>query len=263
MDENTSTIETIIEPTTTKPVAEAEQTTEQPTEKPEVDEAKVKAEAEFKENHDTRRMKRLLYEKHEALAELAALKAQQRPSEPVLNKPNREQFQDDSSYIDALTDWKLEQKLPQIVEKANAQRVQNTVQADFAQREIKTKQDYPDYDDVISENGNIPVPRETVEAILLSEHGPDIRYYLAKNPEQAQALNQMSPISAVREIGRIEERIIGEKEIKLKPKQTTKAPPPISPVKTGTGTVETDLDKLDMKEFIKRREESIKARNKR
>jgi hypothetical protein len=211
-------------------------------------------------------MKRLLYEKHEAQARAEALEAQlakQRQPEPQQNKPSREQYNDDASYIDALTDWKIEQKLPQMVEKANVQKQQNTVQSEFAQREIKTKQEYPDYEDVIAENGNIPVPRETVEAILSSEHGPDIRYYLAKNPEQAQALNRMSPISAVREIGRIEAKIAGEKELKSKPKQTTKAPPPISPVKTGTGTVETDLDKLDMKEFIKRREEAIKARNKR
>jgi hypothetical protein len=61
-------------------------------------------------------------------------------------------------------------------------------------------------------------------------------------------------------MGRLEGKLESEKKVS---KPVTKAPAPIVPVGTGAGAVETDLDKLPIKDFMKARNAEVNKRNKR
>jgi hypothetical protein len=68
-------------------------------------------------------------------------------------------------------------------------------------------------------------------------------YHLAKNPEIAEGLAKKSPASALREIGRLEAALSGDK--KPTPEKTaetpSKAPEPISPIRA-TKAVDSPID---------------------
>ena len=110
----------------------------------------------------------------------------------------------------------------------------------------------PDYDDVIRSTP-ITLGNEVLQAIKESEVGPEVAYYLAKNPNDISRINQMSVASAVREIGKIEAKLT---TVAPTPKQTakvTQAPEPIKPIKEGNSAVSVDYDKMSIDDFMRRR----------
>jgi hypothetical protein len=67
----------------------------------------------------------------------------------------------------------------------------------------KAKQKHPDFDETIS-HLSLPTSQAMLEAILDSELGAEIMYWLAKHPADCKLIGDLQPLSAVREIGRIE-----------------------------------------------------------
>ena len=214
------------------------------------------------ENRVQKRIDKLTREKYELKGRLEALEhmyAQQNTSASGAandGKPARDMYPSDESYVEALTDWKLEQRLPYKMQEIAGQHQETIIQQAFIQKEASVKKDYADYDSVIAESADVRIPAEIVPSIITSEYGPDIRYYLAKNPEMAEALNHVPPYIAIKEIGRIEAAIAAHRHAALsRSTRQTKTPPPISPVRSGGAAAEHDLDRLSMKDFIKRREQ--------
>jgi hypothetical protein len=83
------------------------------------------------------------------------------------------------------------------------------------------------------------------DAILESDVGPQILYHLAENPELADKLNSTSPISALRQIGRLEAQFERKEAPVAETKPSvarSKAPAPINPIKTGSGVVDVGVD---------------------
>jgi hypothetical protein len=68
---------------------------------------------------------------------------------------------------------------------------------------IKAKENHPDFDETIS-HLILPTSQAVVEAILDSESGAEIMYWLGKHPTDCKLIGDLEPLSAVREIGRIE-----------------------------------------------------------
>ena len=180
------------------------------------------------------------------------------PQDQQIQKPNREQFQDDAGYIDALTDYKLSLRLPEVQRNLNESARNTTSQMAFQAKEILARKDIEDYDDAIAEAADIPVQSSVADAILSSDVGPHLRYYLATHPDEAEALNNMSAGAAARQIGRIEAKV--ESEIAVKktaaPKKVSGAPSPVKPVKAGgdgTPAIDVNDPKLPIDEFMKQR----------
>jgi len=67
----------------------------------------------------------------------------------------------------------------------------------------KAKQKHPDFDETIS-HLTLPTSQAMLEAILDSELGAEIMYWLGKHPTDCKLIGDLEPLSAVREIGRIE-----------------------------------------------------------
>jgi hypothetical protein len=106
-----------------------------------------------------------------------------------------------------------------------------------------------DYHEVVTDS--TPVSEAMGEAIMDTEEGPAILYYLGKNPDVAMQLYKLSPVQAGREIARIEDRIVAERK-KAAEKPVSKAPAP-APTLGGAdpGNVSRDPSQMSDAEFSK------------
>jgi hypothetical protein len=103
----------------------------------------------------------------------------------------------------------------------------------------------PDFEEVLA-SSDVPMTPPMQQAIMESDIGPKLAYYLANNPDEAEKIAAMSPIGAIRTLGRIEERLATAKPAV----QTTNAPPPIRP--TGArAAVTKDPGKMSDAEYAK------------
>jgi len=171
-----------------------------------------------------------------------------------LTKPNPDAYEDYEGYIDALTDWKINQR----EHKARQQQEQNEYQrkvSSYEEQEKKAIDEIDDYLDVI-ENNRAMVNDAVPGAILESQYGARIRYYLLKNPNEAQKTLQMSPVEAIKFVGKIEAKIENDLNNSRK-RRVSKAPAPIKPIRPSSGG-NTRFDLNDEKTSI---EEWMRQRN--
>jgi len=191
-------------------------------------------------------------------------------------KPKRDDFDFDEDYIEALTEWKVDQKL-----KASAKKVEKEVTDGKEKEEItETWKDldsaidagrvkYTDFDKLVVLNKDLVLSTAVVTLALDTEVPADVLYWLAKNPDKSAEISGMSPIKAAREVTKIEREVLSassqeqeeeekkkleeekKKKLeaeKLKKKDTTKAPAPITPVKAD-GVIEKDPENMTAAEY--------------
>ena len=192
----------------------------------------------------------------EAEQELAKLKA----AIPAEDKPNRDDFEDDEAYLEALADWKVESKLRAhgtVVSKKASEDSEKSAISEVAP-EIEDLTDrgrdkYPDYSDVVYDK-DLVINQNMLETIIVSDVAEDILYYLGKNPDVSAAIGEMPPLRAAKEIWKIEMELAKgktDKKEESKPapvKQVTKAPEPIVPPRQ-TGVTEKDPSQMSPKEY--------------
>jgi len=144
------------------------------------------------------------------------------------DKPQPGQFTDAFEYAEALSEWKVESAL----KARDQQAAQQGIVKVWTERLAAAKVDIPDYDEVMA-SSNVQVSDAVRDAILESDVGPKVAHYLASNPDVAEALKAKSPSAAMREFGRLEAKLSGEKAPAVaKPADTpSRAPAPITPIK--------------------------------
>lgn len=134
--------------------------------------------------------------------------AQQQPAAP--EKPTPDKFTTYDDYVEALAEWKADQKIDQRLTereaKAAKQQQAQALATNWEQRQAAARAAMPDYDAVVG-GSDAPIAPHVAEAIQDSEHGPALAYHLAKNPDVLDRLNNLSPRAADRELGRLEERL--------------------------------------------------------
>lgn len=196
-----------------------------------------------------RRIDKLTREKRELEARIAALEgklaggaatpaageAREQPPAEAPGKPKPEDFDTYEAYTEALTDWKLEQR-----ERERArQEAERQVFETWLARIEAARQAHPDFDEVV--DSDTPVSAAMQQAILESEQGAEIAYWLGKHPEEAARIAKLPPIAAIREIGRIEASL-NPKAPSPKPKAgITRAPKPVTPVSGGKAGAASDI----------------------
>ncbi len=156
-------------------------------------------------------------------------------------KPVKADFASDDEFFEALADFKAEQKVQQFRQQNQAERAQEADAKQTASqfdlyraRVAESAEAMPDYEQVVGQS-DVPAAPHVLESILDSDIGPQLAYHLAKNPDVAERLNTLSPTQAAREIGRLEAQIAQPKASTPPQKRTTQAPPPITPVRGGSG----------------------------
>lgn len=181
-----------------------------------------------------------------------------RASAPVPTgvQPGVDDYDTYEDYLGALTDWKVEQRLSE-------QRVENTQQAEqrakaelhsrYMDRASQAQDRYTDYDAVA--HGQHWIPSETMtNAILESEQGPDIAYWLGSNPGEAERIARLGNTEQLMELGRV-----AAHAAKPPKKKATGAPPPIKPA-GAKATAEKSPDEMSDAEFNAWRRKQISSR---
>lgn len=174
--------------------------------------------------------------------------------------PKLDQFQDIEQYTAAAAAFQAQQIVEQRIaqerqaaaewqarQAQEAQRMQQQMayqQAVNAKIEEATKK-YPDFVEVVT-SPELPGLQGTpaFQAILESEQGAEVAYYLGKNPARAHQIAAMSPIAQVREIGRIEAAISSGKVV-------SNAPPPPASVDAKSGTATKDPQRMTVDEYYR------------
>jgi len=157
----------------------------------------------------------------------------------------------------------------QAVQEARAEVQRNTQQqqgmkrrSEFEAQEAKFAASVKDYQ-TVTRNQALPINQTMVETLQTAEKGPEVLYYLGKNPDVAASLASMSPLDAARELGRIEATKLVKPEPILK---TTPAPvPKIKGADSSATRIRSDSpesDKLSDAEWLKRERKRIAAKDK-
>jgi hypothetical protein len=254
------------EPVVDQPVGTPQEGADQPVDNPDKGEAQptpapkqlTPEEIERKKEKAAKRWEKILHERAALRGELNAYKniygalnpdgspRNQPAQEPP---PQRESFKSDEEYKDALIDFRVEQRLSkrdaELRREFSGRQETSAASVSFSKQEAEAKKAYQDYDEVIAESSDVPIPQGCIRAILSSDMGAEIKYYLAKNPDEAYALNEMPPDLAIRKIGMIEGKLTAQKE--RKPKKSN-APDPINPpAGNGSAGGKNHLDPADAK----------------
>lgn len=198
----------------------------------------------------------------------ARAEAAEKPPAPPAVKPTPDKFDDYGAYVEALTDWKTDEKLKVTLEARDKQQTEKeqteTRQSTWQQRKAEAAKAIPDLDAVLSAS-EVPLSLNVQAELLDSEFGPQIAYHLDKHPELAEKLNGMTETQVAREIGRLEATMtapapVVEGEPPADPPEpapvveakVTKAPPPVKPIGQGRSTA-IDLSKAGMDDYVKTR----------
>ena len=217
--------------------------------------------------------------------ERATVKEQPKPDieekEPV--RPKKLDFPDPDQYDIAVDDyvtqraaWIAKREVRSHIEaqerkaaETTAQAQQRAVQEKFKQRVEETSKKYSDYHEV-AESPDVQVSFPMAYAILQSEQGPEIQYYLGKNPEEAKRIASMTTTdqsgNSVPDVARqlVELGIITAKLNPVVAKPVSHAPAPGKPIKSGETSTPQTLEELGEKgtveEYAARRKPELMAR---
>lgn len=256
IEETTPNAEQLAEPAT------AEQTPEQ-----------IKAAAEAAER---RNIRRLVSEKFRAKAqadqeraradrleqELQMIRQMKQPAQAdISGAPRLDQFESFERFQEA-RDAYIERNAKQAALSAVDQHIaerqeaahQNEMRRSFQQRMEKFRSVTPDFEEVV-DGAEVVIPHAVGVAIMESDIGPSIAYYLAKNQDEAERISRLSPTAAIRAIGKIEAKLESAEQ---KPAASS-APKPVDPV-SGKGRAVQDPDKMSADEWLQWRTAQIRKK---
>jgi len=178
---------------------------------------------------------------------------------PQADKPKVENFETEADYLEALTDWKVEQGFRTEREKVSKEvaTVDEKKAIDETYQELdeiceKGRTKYADFNELVLTD-DFKFSDAELAAILLSDTAEDVLYYLGKHPEEAAEIAKLPPLKVAHEFGKIEARLHAPPPRK----RTTNAPEPITPVKT-TGVTEKALEDMNPREYRAARESGRK-----
>lgn len=170
----------------------------------------------------------------------------------VGDPPKEDDFSGDwFAYERALTAYEADKRIATREIRRQAQQAQQTTQEahrelilDYQERQREARTSISDFEEVMKGAANLTVSHAIGQLLLESEKSAVIEYHLAKNPALLDRLNAMSPLSAAKEIGRLEDRLSLPN-----PKTATKAAPPINAPKGGAAPT-VDLSKMSMADYV-------------
>jgi hypothetical protein len=204
------------------------------------------------------------------------------PAVAAKQKPLMDNFATTEEYMEALADYKAEEKIAafraELTMRAKAETLQNEQQAQ-AERWIAAENAFAeknaDYDKASAagletiKRLNTPACHSVAQAMQQVENGPELLYHFGKHPGEMEAIAKMAPIAAVMALGEIAARLAGDKPAKDKePAPQTRAPRPPTPIRgaSAAGSPKPDepgSDKMSDEDWLKARNAQIAERQRR
>jgi hypothetical protein len=240
----------VVEETPTEPVETEEQSGQEEIKATEEKKSNPKLEKRFSELTKQREQaNQALAKEREAREALEARLSEyeKREAPQVVDEnvePQPSQFTDAFEYAKALAEYAAENALRNR-DKQDAERKvadeRSKVMQTWQQRIDATKAELPDYEEMIT-SSEVVVSDQVRDAIIESDVGPRILYYLAENPELGVKLSSMSMSSALREIGKMEARFENVETAEKPAVARSKAPAPIKPLRSTSTNVDAGID---------------------
>lgn len=256
--------EPFVEPSTPAPESTADQAPVETLETPETPEAAPEKTFTQKELDDiigkrlakeSRRAERDAQNRESRIQQEIATRLQKVQPAPVRSgEPKPAEFQDYESYIAALTDYKVDQKMTGFHQQGEAQRQQQyqREQAQFVQKRLSTAASkYEDFNEVaLSED--VPISQAMAAYISESDAGGDVAYFLGKNLDEAERIHNLSPTRQVIALDKLAEKLNGSPS-------NTRVPAPIVP-NAGKAVVSKNTFELPWKDFVAQRRKETSRR---
>jgi hypothetical protein len=171
-----------------------------------------------------------------------AKKAEQKKEPPKADKqPEAGDFTSYDDYVIALTKWGIRQeressqKADADKKAAEALKARQTV---WSEKKDRARTLHPDLDDVLEAMGDTPLSQAVHNAITESDIGPQLAYYLATHTDEAARISKLNPFLAMKEMGRLEDKLAPSTAEKDKPQTPAKKELP-KPARAVTGTTTT------------------------
>jgi len=210
-------------------------------------------------------------ELEQRLAQLERSGGEKTPKQPVEaksqeGKPNPDNFDTHAEYVEALADWKIEQREKTRQAEAERKQLETEHQAKLKSHFDRVKsfaEKMADFEEVIEAADDVVVSATLEELIVSSDHGPELLYELAKNKDEFIRINKLSPVACARELGRFEAKLTSKssaEEKKPEPNKITKAPKPIEPVGGGKSTVSKSPEDMSFAEYERYRRDQMKRK---
>ena len=206
-----------------------------------------------------RRLDKAYRERAEALARadlLAKQVEELKPKAPVDEAaPTLDKFNDIEAYADAKAKYESAKALREHEGKQRAQahqQMQERISGEWEEKEAKGEDKYEDFNLKV---GKLD-PRVPMNiAMMQAENGEEIAYWLGSNLKEAERIVRLDPVAKIREIGRLEAKLLAEPP---KPKTPSKAPAPITPL-TGAAPLASDIpsEQDDMGAWMKKRQRQV------
>jgi hypothetical protein len=184
----------------------------------------------------------------------AALRNQESPQErrekPAAaaepqGKPQAKDYTSLEEYTEAVAEWKIDQRENAREARAAAEtrKTQEQEKLQNWNKQVETgRQAHDDFDEVLETP--VPVTPAMREALLTSEVGAELAYYLGQHPEAAEKIARLSPVATARELGKIEARLAKTPPAAAQAAPVSRAPKPVTPVSRATPGAKTK-DPLD------------------
>lgn len=165
-------------------------------------------------------------------------------------KPTPDQFKSDLEYVEALTDWKVEQALQQRLQREAEQAQRKAL--DAAERAAQAKyDDYQEGIEAFSRDSALVNNPMVIDVLRDSPIGPEIAYYLGKNPDVRASLEGLPAHRVAAKLGAIEESLQGKTEAKpAKPKASLPKPPAHEAGMKAADTTWQDPNVIDVKRNV-------------
>lgn len=201
--------------------------------------------------HEAQRSTELERELADLKAKLETMQASPDPVDTA--RPVRENFASQEAYEDAVIDWRADQRIAERERAASAARqqtVQNQLVQNWQARQEEVRKEIADYDEVLGA-ADMQFPQFMLDELISCD--PRVAYHLAKNPEVGERLLKLAPGAALREIGKLEDRLTAKTETTAPAPaariETSKAPPPVDTLKGSSAVVQKDPKDMTYSEF--------------
>lgn len=192
-------------------------------------------------------------------AENARLKERQKSRG---DKPDPDYYTSESEYAADLAVWKSRDADVQ-AETENLRTRYDEVdgedagafQAATADLNAEGAEKYKDYNEVVTrprENGGPAITVVMAEALLESDMGADIAYYLGKNVKESEKISALSPVAQAKAIWKLESKVAKS----TMPAQS-QAPAPVKPVRGGSSAPTKPVSEMSMSEYAAYRQKQM------
>lgn len=214
----------------------------------------------------SQRRRRLRREREQAKeAEIARLQRENSRLEQRargLQPPRRDQFYDEADYTAALAAYNVRRQDAEsdaerinteysAVEEGDAQQFQESL-TDFNSEGSAKYKDFVEKVSRQPDQGGPQITHMMAEAMMESDVGVDVAYYLATHVKESAEIAKLPPMQQIRALYDLEAKVSQPKAAPV-----SKAPPPVKPVRGGSASASKPVSEMSMAEYYAHRKKQL------